>query len=134
VFLISDAYRAKAAKRKPIVSRTIQIRGDQTLEVLHEFHFGKRPTDPRIRRGVLSFVLPSTCHEVVFISPSSTFESLGLKVGTAFYYWWDFGAELWHQINVEGIDDNVPTGNYPKLVKQVGESPPQYPEEDEEDQ
>jgi hypothetical protein len=64
----------------------------------------------------------------------TTIESLGLKVGDAFGYWFDFGDDWWHQINVEGIDDKVPKGKYPKLTKQVGKSPPQYPEEDEDDQ
>ena len=58
----------KFAKKNPEISRTIQIRGDQTLEDLHhaifdafdrgeehmyEFQFGKRPMDPKGPRYVL---------------------------------------------------------------------------------
>ena len=35
------------------------------------------------------------------------------------------------QINVEGVDDKVPKGKYPKVTKKVGKSPPQYLDEDE---
>jgi Plasmid pRiA4b ORF-3-like protein len=60
-----------------------------------------------------------------------TLDSLGLKVGDPFGYWFDFGDDWWHQINVEAIADAVPKGDYPKVTKRVGKSPPQYPEEDE---
>src|SRR6516162_11191506 len=70
VFLLSGPVTEKFAKRNPVVSRTIQIRGDQTLEDLHhalfdafgrweehlyEFQFGKGPMDPKGPR----YVLPS---------------------------------------------------------------------------
>ena len=35
VFLLSGPITKKFAKKNPVVSRTIQIRGDQTLEDLH---------------------------------------------------------------------------------------------------
>ena len=63
---------------------------------------------------------------------NTTIDSLGLKKGRAFDYWFDFGDDWMHQINVEAIDDNVPPGKYPKITKRVGNSPPQYLEEDEE--
>ena len=62
VFIISGPVAKKFAKKNPVVSRTIQIRGDQTLEDLHhaifdafgrwdehmyEFQFGKGPMDPK---------------------------------------------------------------------------------------
>jgi Plasmid pRiA4b ORF-3-like protein len=46
-------------------------------------------------------------------------------------YWFDFGDDWWHQINVAAIDDKVPRGKYPKVVKRVGKSPPQYLDEEE---
>src|SRR5205814_5368291 len=70
VFLLSGPITEKFAKMNPVVSRTIQIRGEQTLEDLHhaifdaygrweehmyEFQFGKGPMDPKARR----YVLPS---------------------------------------------------------------------------
>lgn len=68
VFLLSGPISEKFAKKNPVISRTIQIRGDQTLENLHEtifdafgrweermyeFQFGKGPMDPNAPRYVL---------------------------------------------------------------------------------
>ena len=61
----------------------------------------------------------------------TTIDSLGLEVGGRFGYWFDFGDDWWHQINVEAIEDKVPSGKFPKVTKRVGKSPPQYAEEDE---
>ena len=58
-------------------------------------------------------------------------DSLGLEVGRSFGYWFDFGDDWWHQINVEAIDDKVPKGKFPKVTKREGKSPPQYADEDE---
>jgi hypothetical protein len=70
VFLIGGQITEKFAKKNPVISRTIKMRGDQTLEELHhaifdafgrweehmyEFQFGKRPMDPEAPR----YVLPS---------------------------------------------------------------------------
>src|SRR5262249_18273187 len=67
VFLLSGPITEKFAKKNPVVSRTIQIRGGQTLEDLHdaifdaygrweqhlyEFQFGEGPMDPKARRYV----------------------------------------------------------------------------------
>ena len=149
VFLLSGQITGKFAKKNPVVSRTIQVRGDQTLEDLHraifdaygrweehmyEFQFGKGPMDPKAPR----YVLPSNYEsERGEKNPpagrvdQATIESLGLEVGRSFGYWFDFGDNWWHQINVEAIEDKVPKGKLPKVTKKVGKSPPQYPDEDE---
>ena len=57
-------------------------------------------------------------------------EALGLKVGDRFGYWFDFGDDWWHQINVEGIGDKLPRGKLPKVTKRVGKSPPQYADDE----
>ena len=147
-FLISGPITEKFAKKNPVVSRTIQIRGDQTLEDLHhalfeaygrweehmyEFQFGKRPMDPKGPRYVLgmSGEIDDGGDPPAGFVAETTLDSLGLTVGRAFGYWFDFGDDWWHQINVEGIEDEVPSGKYPKVIKKVGKSPPQYAEEDE---
>ena len=61
----------------------------------------------------------------------TTIAGLGLAVGDRFGYWFDFGDDWWHQINVEGVEDKVPRGKFPKVTKKVGKSPPQYSDEDE---
>jgi hypothetical protein len=149
VFIIGGPVSEKFAKKNPVVGRTIQIRGDQTLEDLHhaifdafgqweehmyEFQFGKRPMDPKAKR----YVLPGAFQiEADWDNPpigrvgDFSIESLHLKVGQRFGYWFDFGDDWWHQINVEAIEDKVPKGKFPKVTKKVGKSPPQYPEEDE---
>jgi hypothetical protein len=68
VFLISGPVSEEFAKKNPTISRTIQIRGDQTLADLHdaifdafdrhdehmyEFQFGKGPMDPNGKRYAL---------------------------------------------------------------------------------
>ena len=60
----------------------------------------------------------------------TTLASLGLEVGRSFGYWFDFGDDWWHQINVEAIEDKVPRGKFPKVTKREGKSPPQYAAED----
>ena len=68
VFLISGPISEKFAEKNPVISRTIKVRGDQTLKELHhaifeaferydehmyEFQFGKGPMDPTGTRYVL---------------------------------------------------------------------------------
>jgi hypothetical protein len=147
--LLSGPITEKFAKKNPVVSRTIQIRGDQTLEDLHhaifdafgrfdehmyEFQFGKGPMDPKARRYVLPSAFEGQGGEdnpPAGTVDQTTIESLGLKVGDRFGYWFDFGDDWWHQINVEAVEDNVPRGKFPKVTKRVGKSPPQYADEDE---
>jgi hypothetical protein len=149
VFLLSGPITEKFAKKNPVISRTIQIRGDQTLEDLHhaifdafgrweahryEFQFGKGPMDPKAPRYVLPGAFEVDLGEE---NPPAgrvdrtSIDSLGLEVGRSFGYWFDFGDDWWHQINVEAIGDKAPAGKFPRVTKRVGKSPPQYLEEDE---
>lgn len=143
VFLLSGPISEKFAKKYPEISRTIQVRGDQTLEDLHhaifdafdrddehlyEFQFGKGPMDPK---GP-SYGLQDTGEKnFAGLVSETTIDSLGLKVGDRFGYWFDFGDDWMYQINVEEVNDEVPKGKYPKVTKKVGKSPPQYLDEDE---
>ena len=147
VFLINGPITEKFAKKNPVVSRTIQIRGDQTLEDLHqaifdafdrfdehmyEFQFGKKPMDPKGPRYVLDepgMIEPDDDPSVAGRVDQTTIESLRLKVGRSFGYWFDFGDDWWHQVDVVAIDDDIPKGKFPKVTKSVGKSPPQYVEE-----
>ena len=149
VFLLSGPIPKKFAKKKPKISRTIQIRGDQTLEDLHhvvfdafdrwdehmyEFQFGEGPMDPEAPR----YVLPGAFgrdrrgkNPPAGRVDQARIDSLGLEVGRAFGYWFDFGDDWWHQINVEAIEEKLPKGKLPKVTKKVSKSPPQYADEDE---
>jgi hypothetical protein len=136
--------------RNPTVCRTIEIRGNQTLERLHaaifkacdrfdehlyEFQFGEGPHDPNGRRYILN-----TGFEGPIAGPDepagdvakTTMDSLGLAVGQSFGYWFDFGDDWYHQISVAAIGEPTPKVRYPRVTKRVGESPPQYVDWDEE--
>jgi len=132
------------------ISRTIQIRGDQTLEALHraifrafdrwdehfyEFQFGKGPHDPEGKRYVLPEMLaqegpdPTLAGDVC----RTPIDALGLQVDQPFGYWFDYGDDWWHRIDVAAIEGKVPKGKYPKVIKRVGKSPPQYMDEEDEE-
>ena len=131
-----------------MVSRTIQIRGDQTLEDLHnaifdafgrfdhhmyEFQFGEGPMDPKAPRYCLPEAFEADMGEEdppAGRVDRTRIDSLGLEVGRSFGYWFDFGDDWWHQVNVEAIEPKAPTGRFPRVTKRVGKSPPQYLEED----
>jgi Plasmid pRiA4b ORF-3-like protein len=57
---------------------------------------------------------------------NTSIAEVGLSIDEAFGYWFDFGDDWWHQINVTNILDKAPTGKYPRITKRVGASPPQY--------
>lgn len=56
----------------------------------------------------------------------ATMASLGLSENDVFGYWFDFGDDWWHQVNVIAIKDKAPKGKYPKVTQRIGASPPQY--------
>lgn len=150
VFLVSGLITEKFAKKNPVVSRTIQIRGDQTLEDLHsaifdaydrfdehmyEFQFGTRAMDPKGPRYVLPAADEADLddgHPPAGRVDQTTIDSLDLKIDRVFGYWFDFGDDWWHQVNVIGIDESIPAGKYPKITKREGKSPPQYLSEEDE--
>jgi hypothetical protein len=152
VFIIGGPIAEEFAKKNPVISRTIEIRGDQTLEVLHHVIFrafnredehmyefqvgGKGPHDPKARRYGLGAYMDAVFGESKIHADvkHTTMDSLKLKMNEAFGYWFDFGDDWWHQINVLSIDDQSPKGRYPKVTKRIGKSPPQYPDFDEEDE
>jgi len=149
IFLISGPVTEKFARTNPVVSRTIRIRGDQTLKDLHhaifdafgrwdehlyEFQFGKGPMDPKACRYVLPSAFGAERGEdnpAAGRVDTTSIASLNLKVGDRFGYWFDFGDDWWHQINVAAVEDRIPRGKFPKVTKRVGKSPPQYADEEE---
>lgn len=140
VFITSGPVSEEFLERNPVISRTIVIRGDQTLDDLHDIIFdafdrfdphmyefqigGKGPNDTDARKYAVRD--PDADGD----ASKTTIDSLGLAVGDAFGYWFDFGDDWWHQVNVISIiKDNIPEGRYPEIIKEVGESPPQYEDE-----
>jgi hypothetical protein len=154
VGLLSGFVTEAFAKANPVVARTILIRGDQTLEQLHDAIFeaydrfdehlyefqvgGKRTQDPNARRYVFCGYGPGAQlfddPEAAGTVTDTTLDDLGLKEGDPFAYWFDFGDDWWHQINVLAIREEAGSGKYPRITAKVGESPPQYPDLDEDDE
>ena len=149
VFIISGPMTQTSAKKNRVISRTIQIRGHQSLQALHDAIFrafdreeehmyefqigGKGPYDPKANCYVLPMAMrdPFGDTKPAGDVTRTAIGSLGLKVGQALGYWFDFGDDWWHQINVIAIEDGAPPGKYPRVTKRVGKSPPQYPDWDE---
>lgn len=125
-----------------VINRVIEIRGDQTLEQLHEaifqaldrweehlyeFQFGKRPHDPD---GPNYGVPEGTAGKQETKDARTTkLDDLGLKPNRVFGYWFDFGDDWFHQVQVEKIEQAIPTVTYPRVIRRVGKSPPQYLDE-----
>ena len=134
----------------PVISRTIEIRGDQTLNQLHkailqafdrwddchlhEFHFGKKPRERHARRYVMPFILDDPDEEPAAGSVTTTrMGRLDLNVGSVFWYWYDFGDDWYHEIKVLAVGEVEPKAKYPRVVATIGESPPQYRQWDDDD-
>jgi hypothetical protein len=140
VFLLSGPISKKFAHKE--ISRKIEIRGDQTLEQLHgaifkaydrcdehlyEFQFGKRPFDPDgPNYGVPS---PQSRKKRDGDARTTKLDELDLKPGRVFGYWFDFGDDWFHQVQVDRIEQAIPTVTYPRVIRRVGKSPPQYDDE-----
>lgn len=131
-----------------VISRVIEIRGDQTLEQLHqaifeaydrwehhlyEFQFGERPFDPSgPNYGPAEPALLKGMQGKRGDSRTTKLDDLGLKVDRVFGYWFDFGDDWFQQVQVDRIERAIPTVTYPRVIKRVGKSPPQYDEDSEE--
>ncbi len=143
VFIVDGLMTDEFIEQNRVISRTLEIRGDQTLEDLHhavfdafdreeehmyEFQFGgKGPNDPNAKRYCLPFAIEEFAGDLT----QTSLDSLNLKIDERFGYWFDYGDDWWHQINVVSIKESVPKGVYPKVTKQIGKSPPQYMDADE---
>lgn len=133
----------KAARR---IWRTIAMRGDQSLDDLHNvifsafdrfdphlysFYFPKAPR----RQGVDGsrrdeYVSASSFRETrgaerTFDAASTRIDGLGLKIGQTFEYLFDYGDTWWHEVKVEqiGVADRA---RYPEITASHGRSPVQY--------
>jgi hypothetical protein len=128
------------------VWRRIEVRGDQTLDDLHEaiqsafgwdndhlyaFFLSGRAWDDRS-----SYESPHS--EEGRPATRYRLENLPLKTGQQFLYIFDFGDELRHLVKLEAI---VPQGikpeeadNYPRITEEHGEAPAQYGYDDDEEE
>jgi len=139
-FLLNGPIGPEFANKE--ISRVIEIRGDQTLEQLHdsifqaydrsdqhpyEFQFGKRPFDPDgpKYRGPS----PQPSKKGNGDASTTKLDDLNLEPGRGFGYWFDFGDNWYHQVQIDRIEKAIPTVTYPRIIKRVGKSPPQHRDE-----
>jgi hypothetical protein len=137
VFLVNGPVSQKFANTE--ISRVIEIRGDQTLEQLHqvifqafdrwehhsyEFQLGKRPFDPDGPSYEDRGAQPRK--KGVGNARTTTLDDLNLKPQRVFGYWFDFGDHWYHQIQVDRVEKAITTVTYPRVTKRVGKAPPQY--------
>jgi len=152
VSIIQGPIAEAFVKANPVISRTIEIRGDQTLQDLHlaifdafgreeehmyEFQFGTGPHD----RSGDRYVLPMEFNDPLDADSQATgdlmvttIDSLALEVDRVFGYWFDFGDNWYHQIDVLAIGEARPRVRYPRVVERIGESPPQYADLDDDEE
>jgi len=146
-------------EENPVVSRTIEIKGSQTLKTLHYAIFesvefedehlyqfeigGKKPFSknatvyalqpPVGSMGGLGAVMFGEMKKEKGVTQTKI-SSLGLKPKQKFFYWFDFGDDWWWEIVVLSIGDEVTKGKYPRVIERVGENPPQYVDWDAEEE
>ena len=131
------------------VWRTVALRGDHTLDDLHEaifsafdrfdphmysFYFPKAPS----RRGLSGpqpkeYTAPQMLDESdpfgddrCFDAAKTRLDDLELKSGQRFEYLFDFGDSWLHEVSVEAIGPTPPRERYPRIVERRGKSPAQY--------
>jgi hypothetical protein len=138
--------------------RKIAMRGNQTLDDLHDAIFGAFDRydehlysfyfpPPGTKKLTMSKVrdyrrcgAPAPCaDEGPFADPGlpnaaeTPVASLNLKPKQLFFYLFDFGDEWWHEITVEAIDAPEEKGKYPRVIDTHHDSPPQYPDNEDYD-
>ena len=151
VFITDGLVTETFIEQNPIISRTIEIKAEQTLETLHQAIFeafdredehmyefqigGNGPYDPQSKRYGLSMAFANEFEEDRHAGDvaKTTIGSLNLKLNQPFGYWFDFGDDWRHQIDVVDIKKAKPKKRYPVVTQRTGESPPQYINWDEED-
>jgi len=151
--LVSGLMTEKFIENNPEVSRTIDIKGSQTLENLHLTIFdsvefedehlydfevgGKKPLAKGATRYTINIRQQAggLAREGGLKDVSKTkISSLGLKPRQKFFYRFDLGDEWWWEIEVVSIGEEIPKGKYPRVIERVGDNPAQYPEPDEDEE
>ena len=111
-------------EQNPDVSRTIEIRGDQTLEDLHEAALAAFDrTDDQLFTFYLGAGRKADGKPLV---PAESVGSLNLRVGRRLRYHFDLDDDWTHDVKVTAVGDPVAGVDYPRVTRRVGESPPQY--------
>lgn len=141
VTLTEGMVEEEFCEQNPIVSRTIEIPGHQTLEHLHraifrafdreeehlyEFQLSEAAIFPEKR--YVPMEIREEEGEECGITEDTTIQELKLQKGDIMLYLFDYD-DIWsHQISVKEVQEIDETVRYPRITKKVGQSPPQYAE------
>lgn len=121
---------------EPAVTRTIEVRSDQTLE---ELQWGIQRAIDWDNDHLYSFFMNNKLWDNDYAfndprakdSPPWTDEivigDLGLKKKHKFFYFFDYGDSHKFEIQVVDIRAQADNDDYPRLVESQGEAPKQYP-------
>ena len=111
-------------ERNPDVSRTIEVRGDQTLQDLHEAALAAFDREDDQLYSI--YLGAGRKRDGKELRPASTIGELNLRVGRRLRYHFDPEDDWTHDVKVAAVGDPAPDVKYPRVVRRVGESPPQY--------
>ena len=132
-------------KRRTSITRTLEVRGDQDLEVLHRAVFRSFDRDDSSHLYEFRFATAAKDRKsTVNISnpffgargrtdtrpPETLLDELHLEVGDRFWYLFDFGDNWEHKLVVRAVGEADPDVTYPRMTEAKGDSPPQYEFED----
>ncbi|APF17769.1 hypothetical protein Calab_2235 [Caldithrix abyssi DSM 13497] len=121
---------------------TIFLAFDRYDEHLYSFYITRKPTKSLTRRlEAPQYAHPTALKDAPIFPlrrPKKKYNAartkigeLGLEVKDKMYYLFDYGDEWWHEITLLSIIETSRTQGLPRIVKKVGESPPQYPDFDD---
>lgn len=124
------------------ISRTVQMRGDQALGDLHETLFDAFDREEEHmyafelqdgRRYVPGADVELTAgkKEPAGDVAETTLGLLDLQSGQHLRYWFDFGDDWEHLVEILSVEDAPDHGHFPTVTDRVGESPAQYPQWDD---
>jgi tetratricopeptide (TPR) repeat protein len=133
VLLISGPVSDEFLRANPKISRTLQVRSDQTFDQLADAIKGAFDLDDD---HLYAFYIPqgrSKRDGEELEDLGKPISSLDLQVGSLLRYHFDFGDDWKYNIKVKKVGEPDANEKYPKVIQKVGESPPQYSGDDEED-
>ena len=132
VLLTNGPMTEEFTTANPKISRTIQIRGDQTLIDLHD---AINDAFDRDDDHLYGFYVPEgrSMYGGKELMLGALLSSLNLRVGRNLRYHFDFGDDWIHDVKVKAVGEAEANEKYPKVIERVGENPPQYPDMDGED-
>ena len=126
------------------ISRTFEIEGTDTLDDLHmeiqrgfdwdndhmySFFLSDRIWDRQneYSGNPLGEHMPASFGDISKPAGETEIGDLALEKGSVFKYLFDYGDEIVHNIEIVDIYENEnPEAVFPKLIRSIGEAPPQY--------